>query len=298
MTAQSAFPAGVSTTTAGLDLPYHFRLVSTIRLPAQKGRGVFNEAALYHAGASLRVSWHSAQVDIRLKRGCYVTIRGEHSKGLDDDGCLPIARLDILDKPLASINPFEMVPPSWAGGDLAWRATLLWDQLSRPFRHLLNAVFWDAGRFYRFVTGPASHADDRRYPNGNFRHAVETAEHVANLSRGLHDVSHSVLIAAALLHDAGKADDFRLSPEGEGYVLSERGLWVGYQQTILEWLAVARSRVIVPDAQYLALVHALIAARGTTAIGGSESKSIEAMMLSVADRMAGQAHSALFVQGA
>ncbi len=36
-----------------------------------------------------------------------MAIRGEHPKGLDDDGCLPIARLDILDKPLASINPFD-----------------------------------------------------------------------------------------------------------------------------------------------------------------------------------------------
>ena len=48
-----------------------------------------------------------------------------------------------------------------------------------------------------------------------------------------------------LLHEAGKADDFRLSADGSGLILSERGRWIGYRQTLLEWLAVARTEVIV-----------------------------------------------------
>lgn len=266
-------------------LPAQYRLTSVIRLPSSSGRGVYNEAMLYHDEKTLRVSWHSCQVDSRLKRGCYVEIRGGAQKAPGDGDCMPITRLELLDKPMPAINPFEMLPSNWVGDrQLIGRAINLWDQVSRPFQHLLNAVLWDAGRFYRFVTGPASLALDARFPNSNFRHAIATAEQVVLLSNGLPDVSRSILIVAALLHDAGKADDFRLSPDTDGYVYSERGLWVGYQHTILEWLAVARARVIVPDAQYLALVHALIAARGAT--GGGATKSTEAIMLAVADQMA------------
>jgi hypothetical protein len=39
----------------------------------------------------------------------------------------------------------------------------------------------------------------------------------------------------------------------------KRGRWIGYQQTVLEWLAVARTQVIVPDTLYLHLVHVLLA---------------------------------------
>ncbi len=281
----------VSSTTdvpASHALPGHFRLTSLVRLPSSTGKGIYNEATLYHDDASLRVSWRSCQVDSRFRRGCYVEIRGEGPKEWGDFGageCTPISRLELLDKPIPGISPFQMLPPNWVGDrSLVARAQSLWDQLSRPFQHLINAVFLDPGRFYRFVTGPASPADYYQGPNGNFRHAVETAERIMLLASGLPDVSSSVMIAAALLHDAGKADDYRLSSECDGYVLSERGLWIGYQHTILEWLAVARSRVIVPDAQYLALVHALIAARGS--VSNSESRSTEAIILSVADRMA------------
>lgn len=266
---------------AATELPFHYRLTSLVRLPAASGRGITNEVMLYHDTAPLRVRWHSATVDSRPKRGCLVALRGaQMNVPRNERDCLPIGRLELLDKPVASLNPFHTVPTNWVSDrDTVRRAAVLWEQLSRPFQHLLNAVLWDGGRFYRFVTGPASTADYPWAPGSNFQHAVDTAEQAALLTRGLEGVSPSVVVAAALLHDAGKADDYRLS--AEGYVLSERGYWIGGQHTILEWLAVARARVIVPDNQYLALVHALIAARGNVANG----QSTEAAILSVANRM-------------
>ena len=267
---------------AGGYLPSHFRLVSLIRLPAPKGKGIYNEAEIYHDEASFRVSWHSNSVDTRLKRGCIVSVKAPRTNALTGNGCLPIAHLDLVDKPLASVNLFQMVPPTWGcDRQTALLAASLWDQLSRPFQHLCNAVLWEGGRFYRFITGPVSSSDYHWLSGSNFRQVVETAEIATNLARGLPDVSVSVVTTAALLHEAGKADDFRLAPDREGYVLSERGLKVGYQHTILEWLAVARCQVIMPDAQYLALIHALIAARGSAVNG----RSIEASILAVVKRM-------------
>lgn len=266
------------------ELPFNFRLTSIIRLPATSGRGVYNEATLYHDAAQLRVHWQSSTVDCRLKRGCLVALRGVQHNTRREDGCQAISRLDLIDRPLASLNPFLTVPLTWvADRTTVGRAAALWEQLSRPFQHLINAVLWDGGRFFRFVTGPASTVDYPWEPGTNFRHSVDTADQAATLTRGVTEASLSVVISAALLHDAGKADDYRLAPEG--YILSERGYWVGSQHTILEWLAVARAKVIVPDAQYLALIHALIAARGNPGNG----QSIEATILTAANRLSGHA---------
>ncbi len=261
-------------------LPFHFRLVSLVRLPGAAGREVMNEAVLYHKDAQITACWTSRHVDIRLKRSCCVALRGACSHQLRN-GRLPVSRFEPIDQPIPAINPFHTIPPTWlADRDAVQRAAMLWDRMGRPLQHLFNAVMWEGGRFYRYVTGPVGCSDYPWEPGRNFRHAVAVAEQAAKLSSGLSDISGQVLIAAALLHDAGKADDYRLSPDG--YVLSERGYWVGYQHTILEWLAVARTKVILPDAQYLALVHALIARRH---LETRTNSSIEATLLATADRL-------------
>lgn len=264
----------------------YYRLTSITRLPGKGGRGVTNIATLYHEQGAREVTWQSSQVDSRLKRGCYVAVRGLEHPVCQGDACR-IQRLDLLDKPLPTVNPFDTVPANWVRDRvLVKHASQLWCQLSRPMQHLVTAVLWDGSRFERFVTGPAALSCYQPVPNANLRHAVETAEHALSLANGLADISTSVLIAAALLHDAGKADDFRLNPDRDGYAYSERGQLVGARYTVLEWLAVARSRdgVIVPDAQYLALVHALTATRGAAWLGVREPQIIEATILAVADR--------------
>ncbi len=269
----------------------YYRLISITRLPGKGGRGVTNIATLFHEQGMREVTWQSAQVDCRLKRGCYVAVRGlECPVGQADP--YRIQRLDLLDKPLPTVNPFDTVPANWVGDRvLVKRACVLWGQLSRPMQHLVTAVLWDGKRFERFLTGPAALSCYPPVPNANLRHAVETAEHALSLANGLADVSTSVLIAAALLHDAGKADDFRLCPDRDGYTYSERGQLVGARHTVLEWLAVARGRdgVIVPEGQYLALVHALTATRGAAWLGIREPQIIEATILAVAERACSEA---------
>lgn len=269
----------------------YYRLTSITRLPGKGGRGVTNIATLFHGEGAREVTWQSAQVDCRLKRGSYVAIRGIEGS-IADGSVVKIQRLDLLDKPLPSVNPFDAVPANWVSDRvLVKSASQLWGRLSRPMQHLVTAVLWDGHRFERFLTGPAALSCYLPMPNANLRHAVETAEHALSLANGLAEVSTSVLIAAALLHDAGKADDFQLCPDREGYAYSERGQLVGARHTVLEWLAVARGRdgVIVPEGQYLALVHALTATRGVAWLGIREPQMIEATILAVADRASSEA---------
>ena len=78
-------------------LPFHFRLVSLVRLPGAAGREVMNEAVLYHKDAQITACWTSRHVDIRLKRGCCVALRGACFHQLRN-GCLPVSRLELIDK--------------------------------------------------------------------------------------------------------------------------------------------------------------------------------------------------------
>ena len=180
-------------------LPFHFRLVSLVRLPGAAGREVMNEAVLYHKDAQITACWTSRHVDIRLKRGCCVALRGACFHQLRN-GRLPVSRLELIDKPIPAINPFHTIPPTWlADRDAVQRAAMLWDRMGRPLQHLFNAVMWEGGRFYRYVTGPVGCSDYPWEPGRNFRHAVAVAEQAAKLSSGLSDISGQVLIAAAVV---------------------------------------------------------------------------------------------------
>lgn len=169
------------------------------------------------------------------------------------------------------------------------RAAALWEGLSRPFRHLVNAVFWDGKRFHRFLSGPSSLNGHHGEAGGNFRHAVEVAEACLRLAAGTDRICKPLLIAAALLHDAGKADEYRLDANRQGLMMSPRGVLVGHRHTILEWIAVARAtqRVILPEGHYLGLVHALSAAKGVEWLGIRAPLSAEAAILASADRVSG-----------
>ena len=258
------------------------RLISLMRLPGRTGHGIYNEATLYHDGETRQVSWTSSTVDARLRRGDVVTVRAGRAKTHVGE-MTPVQRIVRVDQAVPVVNPFALIPPTWFDDrEIVRAAAMLWGQMERPLQHLVNAVLWDGARFYRYVTGPASTAEYPAPAGGGFRRAVACAEEARLLADGLPKVARGVLIAAALLHEAGKADDFRLSADGSGLILSERGRWIGYRQTLLEWLAVARTEVIVPDGLYHRLVHVLLATHRASEL----PPTIEAAILNVARNLA------------
>ena len=261
--------------------PPYLRVTSLIRLPVSHGRGIHNIATLFHEQLSVRVCWRSAHVDARIHFGSLVSINGiPKSARLKIEDPVPVDRLVLINKPLASLNLFETIPDGWCTDRIMVKqATHLWESLGRPFRHLINAVLWESGRFYRFVTGPSASSDSLVQPGGNFREAVRSATQAHQLAGGLPDVYNSVVVAAALLIHAGRADDCRRTDDR--ICLTERGFWVGGQCSILEWMGVARTQVAMPESQYLALLHTLIGARTASA----DRQSIEATILAVASRI-------------
>lgn len=164
-------------------------------------------------------------------------------------------------------------------GQVTDKAAELWEELSRPFQHLLNAVLWDGGRLGRYVTGPRGSGDEAWQFGLNFRDAVHAAEQGFLLAQDMENVRKSVVIVAALLKNVGKADAY-VWHDG-AYRLTVRGTRVGYGPTVLEWLGAARRTVIISEDEYLSLIHAIVAATRPTDAG----KSIEASILCVAENL-------------
>ncbi len=269
-------------------LPPIFRIQSITRLPGEAGH-VINRAVLFHERASLSVEWSTRQGDVSLRAGSLVSVcwlgRPECL-----NGAVRISRLARLERAEPALNLFETVPASWViDRDLLTRASALWHLLSLPFRHLFNAIFWDEQRLYRYLTGPSSLSGHHAERCGNLRHTVEVGEIALEMALREPRVHPGVLLMAALVHDAGKADEYRLG--AQALELTDRGKLVGHRFTVLEWIAVARAlhRVKLAEAHYIALIHALTCAAGAPAwLGLREPQSMEAVLLSSADRLSGQ----------
>jgi 3'-5' exoribonuclease len=173
---------------------------------------------------------------------------------------------------------------------LVARAVQLWDELPSVMQEAFNVLFWESGRFYRYCQAPSSMRGHHDTVSGNLRHSVDTAEAALSLSSLADGVHLGVLTLAALLHDAGKADEYRRSTSGK-WQMTNRGALLGHKITIVEWLAVARSKMRqgFPENQYLSLQHALTAVQGASSWGGlRQAMTPEANILAAVDRASGQ----------
>lgn len=270
-------------------LPYIFRLTAyTAKVIDHKLTEC--TATLFHERASLKVRWTTARPDARIRPNLLVSPCWLNVRTAGEDGAIRISRLVLIERPEASFNLFSTVPTGWVSDrHLVTAAAELIECLPRGHRHLFNAVFWEGERFRRFCMGPSSvngHHNDR---NGNLRHSVDVSRMVREGCGSKHIASTPLAILAALMHDAGKADEYRLSKSGE-WVLSDRGRLLGHKVTVIEWIAAAmvRHRIILPSSHYMALLHCLTSSQNAPEwLGIRKPAMLEAMLLSNMDRLSG-----------
>ena len=279
------------------EMPSLFRLVSIKYSPVAPRRFRCG-ATLFADGRDVRVAWECAQPDTRLNPGVLVSVRWlPRTHSIAGEIC--IGRLVLLEIPESGADLFKTVPQTWVSdGALLARAAALVGQLSPPLRHLFNAMFWQGRRFHRFLCGPASVAGHHSDMGGNFRHAVEVAELCDRLAETGERIAIDVLLLAALLHDAGKADEYDFDRRRQVFVMSERGALVGHRHTVIEWVAAALAtrRILLPEIKHLGLLHCLTAGVGADFLGIRRPATLEAKILSLADRLSGD--SDLFRQNA
>jgi len=247
-------------------------------------------AHLFHSQAAFTARWTARRLDARLISGALVSPRWSGPGRCDDSGTLSIVRLAVLERPEADLSLFQTVPPGWkVERALLQRAHTLWCELPTPHRLLFNAIFWEGERFRRLCTGPSSIEGHHCDHAGNLRHTVEVAEHMRALATDRPHVDRSLAVLVALLHDAGKADEYRLRWDGN-WGLSDQGRLIGHRTTIVVWIAAALARwsIRLPKEQALGLLHILSAVAYAPAWMGLRAPQLaEAELLSMADRLSG-----------
>jgi 3'-5' exoribonuclease len=269
-------------------MPKIFRLIS-LHLNLMDDRRTQCVAMIYHDKAAIKVCWVVSQPDIRLKSGVLVSPRWL-GRSICEDGKIKISRLVLLERPESWENLFQTVPHGWVRErELVRQAAELVEALPRAYRFLLNAVFWDGQRFKRFCTVPSSmnghHAED----NGNLRHAVDVAQLMQQYCKTRVLANEGLAILAGFLHDAGKADEYRLSHTGE-WKLTDRGKLLGHKVTVTEWIAEANAKynLLMPEEHYMALLHCLTSSPSAPEwLGIRKPVMLEAILLSGMDRLSG-----------
>lgn len=270
-------------------MPRVFRIVSTSCVPNSNGRGVTYRIEIYHDKAQLAVTFSRSHPDIRLRADLLVSVRWKLPV-TSIQGAIQISRLVILEHPVKGENLFETVPLHWVKDrSLVAKARNLLDALPDNLRQLVCAIFWDGVRFRLFCDRPSSMRDHHSNRNGNLRHTVEVAEMVKLLASQYPQANLGISLAAALLHDAGKAAEYDIWSNGD-WCMTDRGKLVGHRHTVLEWIAVALAtqRIMLPEKHHLSLLHALTSAPNAEWLGIRSPVTPEATLLSMADRLSGE----------
>ena len=270
-------------------LPQVYRLVSIDR-DAVSVKEYRMTAVIFHEAASLRVTWTVRQPDIRLKPGKLVEVRWTSGAPRTEAGAVVITRLVMLEKHRPDLDVFKTVPTTWVKDRaLVKRASMLWRSLAASCQELITAVFWEGDRFERFCTSPSSCRGHHAEAGGNFRHAVETTEAALALLPQFPKANASLAITAALLHDAGKADDYVMQP-GRGNKLSDWGRLVSHKPTVTFWLGEVHQKLkyrLSPE-MLQSLLHAINATRAPKELGLRDPMTPEAILLSLADNASGK----------
>lgn len=271
------------------NLPPYFRVKSIERYPAGDRR-VRIVARLFHERAALIVEYCLSELDSTIDWGSLVSIRW-CGRAVSANGVIRISRLALAKKPDISFNLFETVPHGWVKDRaVVRRAVGLFDKLSKDFRHLFNAIFWDGRRFEKYVCGPSSLEGHHNGKNGNLRHSVEVAERAVASMAEYGFVDFQILLLASLLHDAGKAVEYDYDYARKRFVMSDRGALLGHKVTLLEWMGAARAKwsVKIDEQAWLGLMHTVSAAPGVPEWAGLRApQAMEAKILSHSDRLSG-----------
>ena len=156
-----------------------FRVTNITREEIGRGQ-VRNEANLYCNQANFKVEWIDTDLSRKIQIGQIVSPRLS-TEPITTNGCTRIKRLVVYERPMESVNLFDLIPLAWVKDrNLVKSGAVLMNELSDVHRLLFNAIFWDHSRFEKFCKQPSSMTGHHSEPSGNLRHTVEVVKEMRN----------------------------------------------------------------------------------------------------------------------
>jgi 3'-5' exoribonuclease len=256
--------AQIHPTLAGLRPGQRFEgryaCVSKERLTARNGSTYLSLRLRDPTGAiPARVFRDADRIGLRFEAGDAVTARGRAERYR---GELVAELEDVKRLEPGSFDPAEFLPA-------AYRSV---DELEGFLEHLVREVYDPALRAVvesLLLTGPLA-ADFRRAPatraahhaylGGLLEHTVAVATMVAETCTLHPKLDSDLLMAAALLHDVGRAREFTYGAE---FGITDEGAMLGHLTIGAEIVGAAASSL--PDERRLALLHCVLSHHGPDA---------------------------------
>jgi 3'-5' exoribonuclease len=198
--------------------------------------------------------WQNAEFfDRNVSTGDQVRVVGKPSL-FRDELQLDIRRIDRVDEPLGE----SFVPAARRDlADLAGELDFLVDELDGTAQHALVHAVWHGPERERLLRSPATPADHHAYLGGLVEHTVSVAAICMAAAERHEGVDRSLLLAAALLHDVGRAREIEV---GDQIGVPEDGALYGHlllgHELLLEAAARAGGDVRGTD-WWAGLVHAI-----------------------------------------
>jgi 3'-5' exoribonuclease len=179
----------------------------------------------------------------------------------------------------ASLDPADFLPVAYRDLDEleGFLEHLAREVHDRDLRRLVDAFLEDAAFRAELRRAPCTRAGHHAYLGGLLEHTVAVAT-LAQETCALHPrLNSDLLVAAAILHDAGKTREFTYGAE---IALSEEGMLVGHLALGLALIAErARRFPDFPETKILALSHCVLAHHGADSLPGKRFRSPEALAL-------------------
>lgn len=254
-----------------------------------------NEAVIINNDSSMKVSWKDNKEAFHYINQIVLPVISNPVNSVN--GSIEVNRLSLYSFPNRNVNLFDLIPFDWVKDrELIKRAKSIINLLPKPYLYLFNCIFWDADRFKRFCMQPGSMIGHHSEKNGNLRHTVEVAEQMVALCQTSEHANLGVGLFSALIHDAGKADEYVQNLKG-GWDMSFRGKLLGHKFTAVEWIieTVSKYNIELPPDHYESILHILTAVPNAPEWMGLKTPLLtESFLLSIADRLSG--HNDLMVQ--
>jgi len=219
----------------------------------------------------------------RLREGSCARVRG---LAVSYKGRLQVnvRQAELVDED--AVDPADFVPSSFRdreelAGFLQYFITEVYDP---DYRRLLESFFADPGFMDRFCQAPGDARTHHAYLGGLLEHTVSVATLCQHVTVQHPRVNADLLLAAALLHDIGKIDEY----ECRGAITCSReGRMIGHvllgQRLIEDRL---RELGGFPREKELQLVHAVISHHGELEWGAPKRpQSVEALVLHHIDNL-------------
>jgi 3'-5' exoribonuclease len=208
----------------------------------------------------------------QFERGDLVSVSGRVERFRDE------LQVDVRAIRAAEADPSEFLPVAYRDldeldGFLEHLAREVYDP---GLRALLDSFLDDRGFRAELRRAPCTRAGHHSYLGGLLEHTVAVAT-LAQETCTLHPrLNSDLLLAAAILHDAGKTLEFELGADIE---LSRAGELVGHL-ALGHGLVSERARALgLPEARLHAVGHCILAHHGAEALPGRRFRSPEALAL-------------------